>query len=161
MKRFWRATWKWRAKWYNDFFGFGLGDDLIRYLADVLRKEQSLLGGGDDFIGNICGDDFITVTGAEVAERLCQALIKRFDDGIKAFYGGAQITTVEDRHGNLVEQEGVTLSLSLMIWDGEVPLSTEDIPRLAAKLKKHAKALKGSVYVMDQIKGMHHREERN
>ena len=148
-------------KWYNDYFGFGLGDDLIRYLAEVLQKEQGLLGGSDDFIGHIGGDDFITVTGAEAAERLCQALIKRFDDGIKAFYGGAQITTVEDRHGNLVEQEGVTLSLSLMIWDGKAPLTTGDIPKLAAKLKKRAKALKGSVYVMDQINGKHHREERN
>lgn len=147
-------------KWYNDFFGFGMGDDLIRYLANILRKELGELGGDDDFIGHIGGDDFIAVTGADVAELLCKALIKRFDDGIKAFYGGALITTVEDRHGNLVEQEGVTLSLSLMIWDGEVPLTTEEIPRVAAKLKKQAKAVKGSVYVMDQIKGMHHGKER-
>lgn len=100
------------------------------------------------------------VTCAKSAERLCQSLIIRFEEGIKAFYGGVEVTTVEDRHGNLIEQQGVTLSLSLMLWDGEVPLAAEDIPRLAAKLKKQAKALKGSVYVMDQITGMHHGGER-
>lgn len=147
-------------KWYNDCFGFGLGDNLIRYLADVLRVELDQHGSEGDFIGHIGGDDFIAFTSAAFAEQLCQALIIRFDSGIKAFYGGVEVTTVEDRHGNLIEQEGVTLSLSLMIWDGEVPLTPEDIPMVAAKLKKQAKALKGSVYVMDQIKGMHHGEER-
>ncbi|WP_138755400.1 GGDEF domain-containing protein [Paenibacillus sinopodophylli] len=148
-------------KWYNDCFGFGMGDSLIRYLGDLLRWELDQLGGQGDFIGHIGGDDFIAVTKSSIAERLCEALINRFDNGIKAFYGGIEVTSVEDRHGNLVEQEGVTLSLSLMMWDGKVPLLTEDIPRLAAKLKKQAKALKGSVCVMDQISGMHHGEERN
>ncbi|NIK76968.1 diguanylate cyclase (GGDEF)-like protein [Paenibacillus castaneae] len=148
-------------KWYNDTFGFGLGDNLIRYLGDMLRRELDQLGEGYDFVGHIGGDDFIVVMRAEAAEHLCQAMIKRFDNGIKAFYGGAQVTTVEDREGNLIEQEGVTLSLSLMLWDGKVALAADDIPRIAAKLKKQAKALKGSVYVMDQIRGMHHGEERN
>ncbi|WP_169085218.1 GGDEF domain-containing protein [Paenibacillus sp. PL91] len=148
-------------KWYNDFFGFGLGDDLIRYLAEILCEKQSLLGSDGDFVGHIGGDDFIVVTNANVAEQLCQALIKRFDAGIKPFYGGIEVTTVEDRNGELIEQEGVTLSLSLMIWDGKVPLASEDIPRMAAKLKKQAKALKGSVYIKDQIIGMLHGEERH
>lgn len=147
-------------KWYNDCFGFGMGDNLIRYLGELLRGELDQLGGSADFIGHIGGDDFIAVTKASIAESLCKTLIARFDHGIKAFYGGAEISTVEDRHGNLIEREGVTLSLSLMLWDGEVPLTTEEIPRLAAKLKKQAKALKGSVCVIDQISGMHHGEER-
>ncbi|CAM4259059.1 diguanylate cyclase (GGDEF)-like protein [Paenibacillus endophyticus] len=148
-------------KWYNDCFGFGMGDNLIRYLGELLRRELDLLGGSDDFIGHIGGDDFIAVTKSSLAEGLCEALIKRFDQGIKAFYGGVEVTSVEDRHGNPVEQEGVTLSLSLMMWDGRVPLATEEIPRRAAMLKKQAKALKGSICVMDHISGMHHGEERN
>jgi diguanylate cyclase (GGDEF)-like protein len=147
-------------KWYNDCFGFGLGDELIRYLADLLRKELNQHGHDGDFIGHIGGDDFITVMEALYAEQLCQSLIERFDNGIKAFYGGVEVTTVEDRHGNIVEQEGVTLSLSLMLWDGEVPLTPEYISKFAAKLKKQAKAQKGSVYIMGQISGMHHGEER-
>lgn len=147
-------------KWYNDCFGFGMGDNLIRYLGELLRRELDQFGGSADFIGHIGGDDFIAVTKASIAESLCKSLITKFDQGIKPFYGGAEITTVEDRNGNLIEHEGVTLSLSLMLWDGKVPLSTEEIPRLAAKLKKQAKALKGSVCVMDQISGMHHGEER-
>ncbi|CAM4067880.1 GGDEF domain-containing protein [Paenibacillus alkaliterrae] len=147
-------------KWYNDCFGFGLGDELIRYLAELLRRELDQMGCESDFVGHIGGDDFITVTCAACAEKLCQALIVKFDSGIKAFYGGVEVTTIRDRHGHIVEQEGVTLSLSLMIWDGEVPVTPEYISKFAAKLKKQAKARKGSVYVMDQITGMHLGEER-
>ncbi|MBD2871575.1 GGDEF domain-containing protein [Paenibacillus arenilitoris] len=140
-------------KWYNDFFGFALGDDLIRYLAAVLRAELERHGSEADFVGHIGGDDFIAVTGTERAETLCRALIERFDGGIKAFYGGVEVKTVEDRHGNRIEQEGVTLSLSLMLWDGEVPLTPEYISKRSAVLKKQAKAVKGSAYVMDHITG--------
>ncbi|WP_051250669.1 GGDEF domain-containing protein [Paenibacillus harenae] len=147
-------------KWYNDCFGFVLGDDLIRYLADVLRKEQERLGSGADFTGHIGGDDFIAVTGADRAELLCRSVIERFDSGIKAFYGGVEVTTCRDRHGHIIQQEGVSLSLSLMLWDGEVPVTTEYISRFSAMLKKQAKARKGSTYVMDHITGAHHREER-
>lgn len=147
-------------KWFNDCFGFGLGDELIRYLADSLRSAMEQHGKPGDFIGHIGGDDFIVVAGAGYAEQICRSLIARFDGGIKTFYGGAEITSVEDRHGNIVDQEGVTLSLSLLVWDGDTDVTPEDISKLAAKLKKRAKAHKGSVYVKDQIAAMLHGEER-
>ncbi|WP_337099070.1 GGDEF domain-containing protein [Paenibacillus sp. YIM B09110] len=147
-------------KWFNDCFGFGLGDEMIRYVAETLCKELEMQGTQGDFVGHIGGDDFIIVAGAGQAELICQSLIMRFEQGVKAFYGGVEVTSVEDRHGNIVEQEGVTLSLSLMLWDGIVPLTPEDISRLAAKLKKRAKASKGSVYVLEHITGMHHGEDR-
>lgn len=147
-------------KWYNDYFGFGLGDELIRYLAELLRKELDQLQCENDFIGHVGGDDFITVMSVNSAEKYCQTLIERFDNEIKAFYGGVEVTAIEDRHGNSIEQDGVSLSLSLMIWDGEVPLTPEYISMHAAKLKKLAKARKGSAYVIDQISGSHLGEER-
>ncbi|MNZ53548.1 RNase II stability modulator [compost metagenome] len=143
-------------KWYNDMFGFGLGDNLICFLANVLREEIGKLGGEQCFIGHIGGDDFIVITEESSAEQLCQSIIQRFDSGIKAFYGDVEVTSVEDRHGNVIEQEGVTLSLSLMIWDGEKPVTPEYISRFSAKLKKKAKAHKGSVYVKELIQEERH-----
>ncbi len=141
-------------KWYNDYFGFSRGDDLIRYLARLLEQELERLGCRQSFVGHIGGDDFIAVTDGECGEKLCKELIDSFDRGVHAFYGGTEVKEVEDRHGNRIRHEGVTLSLSLMIWDGEVPLTPEAISGYAAKIKKQAKACKGSVYVMEQITGM-------
>lgn len=147
-------------KWFNDCFGFSQGDMLIRYLADVLREEKELSGSTGDFIGHIGGDDFIMVTEASYAERLCQHLIEKFDEGIKSFYGGVDVTAVEDRHGNRIEQKGVTLSLSLMISEYSSSLTPELISSLSARLKKQAKARSGSVYVMEKVVASHHGEER-
>ncbi|WP_173275362.1 GGDEF domain-containing protein [Paenibacillus sp. NEAU-GSW1] len=147
-------------KWFNDYFGFSQGDDLIRYLANVLREEIALRGTANDFIGHIGGDDFIMVTKRDYAEQLCRQMIAKFDGGIKQFYGGAEVTSVEDRHGNLVKREGVTLSLSLMIAEQDAELTPDLISRTSAKLKKRAKAQIGSVYVMETIAESHHGEGR-
>lgn len=104
-------------KWYNDCFGFGMGDELIRYVANLLVDTVKKLGEPDDFIGHIGGDDFIVIMTGGNAEQLCQTLIKRFDEEVVSFYGGATVTEVEDRYGNRVAQNGVTLSLALMLWD--------------------------------------------
>jgi diguanylate cyclase (GGDEF)-like protein len=147
-------------KWYNDYFGFSRGDELIRYLAKLLQQEMEKSGDGEGFVGHIGGDDFIAVTDYAYGEKLCQSLIAAFDLGVTAFYGGTRVTEVEDRYGNRISHEGVTLSLSLMACDGGMPLKPEEISEHAAKLKKQAKACKGSVYVMKQITGMQVGEER-
>ncbi|MCU6710466.1 GGDEF domain-containing protein [Paenibacillus sp. J5C_2022] len=143
-------------KWFNDCFGFGLGDELIRYLAGLLNDAISRYGEESGFIGHIGGDDFIAMLSPESADRMCEELIERFDNGVKAFYGGVQIAGVEDRNGNTVNQEGVTLSLSVLYCTHEFSQPLEDIAKYAAKLKKRAKLVKGSVYVTEQLSRMGH-----
>ncbi|WP_052350513.1 GGDEF domain-containing protein [Paenibacillus gorillae] len=148
-------------KWFNDCYGFGQGDELIRFLAELLRQEKERSSQPDDFIGHIGGDDFIIVTDAVSGERLCERLIERFDLGVKSFYGDAGLHAVEDRHGNVVDQEGVTLSLSLMISHHPASLTPDLISRHSARLKKRAKAHRGSIYVKETLTIPQHREERN
>ncbi|MEK3883125.1 GGDEF domain-containing protein [Paenibacillus sp. PL2-23] len=148
-------------KWFNDCFGFGLGDDLIRYVAKLLRTVLCKEGRSSScFLGHIGGDDFIAILDPHIAEEACRELIQRFDQGVVDFYGGAEVTEVEDRRGARIQQDGVSISLSILYWDGIGELSPEVISRDAAKLKKQAKAIKGSVYVMENITEMHRREER-
>ncbi|MFF2483949.1 GGDEF domain-containing protein [Paenibacillus sp. NPDC058071] len=147
-------------KWYNDCFGFGQGDALIRYLAELLQETKQQWGTANDFIGHIGGDDFIVVTDMGRAEQMCGSLIEKFDAGVQRFYGGLEVTEVEDRHGNRIEQEGVTLSLSLMLAEDGGELTPDAISRFSAKLKKRAKAIKGSVYVIDTLWRPQHREDR-
>ncbi|WP_181438645.1 GGDEF domain-containing protein [Paenibacillus sambharensis] len=138
-------------KWFNDCFGFRKGDELIRYTADSLQQVVALLGSPGDFIGHIGGDDYIMVTETEDPEALCSHLIWRFDGGVQAFYGGKEVSCVVDRSGNSIECDGVTLSLSVMQWDGSLPVTPETFSELSARLKKQAKRTRGSVYVMEKI----------
>ncbi|MFD0958346.1 GGDEF domain-containing protein [Paenibacillus chungangensis] len=144
-------------KWFNDCFGFGLGDELIRYLASLLEDVLSRYEEEDSsFIGHIGGDDFIVMLSPDSVDIICADLIERFDRGVKMFYGGVQVAEVEDRYGNTVSQEGVTLSLSVLYCTNEFSLSLEDIAMYAARLKKRAKLVKGSVCVSEPLSRMGH-----
>ncbi len=138
-------------KWYNDRFGYRKGDEMIRYTAEVLRQVLAFSGEKDDFVGHIGGDDYIVMTEAEDADTICRHIIWRFDGGIKALYDGTQIKQVTERNGQAVDREGVTISLSLMTWDGRAQVTPEVFSERAAHLKKQAKARAGSCYMKASI----------
>jgi diguanylate cyclase (GGDEF)-like protein len=147
-------------KWFNDCFGFSQGDELIRYLAEVLLEVTGHSGNKNDFIGHIGGDDFIVLSDAGEAEKLCRRLIERFESGVNRYYGSVDVSNVMDRSGNRVEQNGVSLSLSLLIWDGVRPITAAVVSQAAARLKKQAKAIKGSAYIVENVVEMHLGEGR-
>ncbi|WP_164545691.1 GGDEF domain-containing protein [Paenibacillus albus] len=139
-------------KWYNDCYGFSQGDELIRFLASVMEDVTRLAGEQRDFVGHIGGDDFIVLSETEDPSKLCKYMIARFDGGVGAYHQGAKVSSVvTDRSGKAVEQDGVTLSLSLLQWDGENKLTTAMISQAAARLKKQAKAVSGSAYVAAEV----------
>jgi diguanylate cyclase (GGDEF)-like protein len=133
-------------KWFNDRYGFQKGDQLIQYTADTIQQSLVLCGNPLDFVGHIGGDDFIAITAVEDTEKLCQELIRRFDQGAGSFYEGLDGFCVEDRLGNRVENKGVTISLSLVVCEPLDPVTLEEISQAAARLKKQSKSSAGSVY---------------
>lgn len=149
-------------KWYNDCFGFSQGDALIRYTAAVLQDVTGMLGSGDEFIGHIGGDDYIVLTGCgeDEADKLCRHIIWRFDGGIKSFYNGMDVASVVDRNGNRIEQNGVSISLSLVYCDEGADMTAELISQAVARLKKQAKHQNGSVYVRGAVVEKHLGEGR-
>ncbi|WP_182914462.1 diguanylate cyclase domain-containing protein [Paenibacillus sp. 1011MAR3C5] len=146
-------------KWFNDCFGFGLGDELIRYLADLMRGVFGKIGGSETFIGHIGGDDFIALSNPAQTEVACRELIGLFDQGVRQFYGGEEVTAVTDRSGHLIEQAGVSLSLSVLVWDGQAPVSPAMISQQAARLKKRAKSMRGSICMIGHLTEQQHRED--
>jgi len=146
-------------KWFNDTFGFRQGDELIRYTAELLQQADGPHAGRYRFVGHIGGDDFIVLTDDPQAQLWCHALLRRFDREVRAFYGDAEVTQVSDRHGQALAREGVTLSLSLMEWDGRTAATPESVSALSAKLKKQAKSVPGSICVAVKITEQLRREE--
>lgn len=138
-------------KWFNDTYGFQKGDQLIRYTADTLQQSTLQCGRPTDFVGHIGGDDFIVITGAEDPQLLCDEMIRRFEAGITAFYEGKAPGTVEDRHGNAVDNDGVTLSLSLVICRQGCCHTVEAIAGAAVRLKKKAKSFRNSIWVCEEL----------
>ncbi|MDF2837535.1 MAG: RNase stability modulator [Paenibacillus sp.] len=133
-------------KWFNDYFGFARGDELIRFLADLMVAEFASCG-SHSFVGHIGGDDFIGVVDPSCVDSVCERRIESCDEGVHRFDGGTDITVVENHQGHKSEQSGVTLSLSMLQCDGSGGMALEDISICAARLKKRAKSISGSVCV--------------
>ncbi|GIQ69831.1 bifunctional diguanylate cyclase/phosphodiesterase [Xylanibacillus composti] len=143
-------------KWYNDHFGFQQGDEVIQYTASVLRQTLQQYGTREDFIGHIGGDDFIALTCVSEPEQLCKEIVARFESGIDRFYHGKEIRYVLDREGRAVEQNGVTLSISLIICTEREGFMPEALARTAAELKSKAKALKGNAVCVERLDRLLH-----
>jgi diguanylate cyclase (GGDEF)-like protein len=134
-------------KWYNDLYGFQKGDLLLQYTADIIQQSVMACGNPLDFVGHIGGDDFIVLSYTEKPKQLCEEIIRRFEQGIDLFYEGELTQVVMDRQGKYVDNDGVTLSLSLVMCDCSEPTDLAVISEASALLKKQAKSQKGSIYV--------------
>ncbi|WP_372636279.1 GGDEF domain-containing protein [Cohnella sp.] len=138
-------------KWFNDRFGFQKGDEVIQYTADIIQYAVNVCGHPHDFVGHIGGDDYIVITSASDSQRLCEEIIRRFQQGIAIFYEDDQMEFVLDRDGNKIAGKGMSLSLALVICKGGPDLTPEHISKQAAKLKKESKAQQGSAIAQTVI----------
>lgn len=85
---------------FNDVYGFVAGDEVLRFTALLLGETDDKVGGPDDFIGHVGGDDFIVITTDEKAQALADAALKRFSQDIGSHY------SFKDReHGYIVVKD--------------------------------------------------------
>jgi PleD family two-component response regulator len=71
---------------FTDVSGFVAGDEVLRFTALLLSEVDDKLGGPDDFIGHIGGDDFILITTQDRAAALAEAVTQRFNQEIGSHY---------------------------------------------------------------------------
>lgn len=137
-------------KWYNDQYGFQRGDQVIRYLAQLLMETVSTKGNDHDFIGHIGGDDFIIITSLDRGVPIVEHLIQRFDEEIRGFYESfdEKEQVIYDREGNRVEHKGLTLSMGVLQIYEPKGLSSEHLSYISARVKKEAKKIAHSSFAI-------------
>lgn len=72
-----------RFKLFNDHFGLGRGDEVIKKTAEILKQAVKESGSSDDFIGHQGGDDFVVVTRPNKAEELGKKICTLFDKQVR------------------------------------------------------------------------------
>ena len=141
-------------KAYNDAYGYQAGDQVIKATAEVAVKAAQKLGGNQDFVGHIGGDDFIVVTVPERMEALAEEIMARFDARVPSFYKEEDAKRgnilSKDRKGNTVEFP--LLSIAIGVCHNTLkPLENyPQVSAIGAELKKYAKTFDGSKYVIDR-----------
>jgi len=73
-------------KAFNTVYGFLAGEEVLRFTAQVFSQSVEQFGAHADFLGHAGGDNFVVITTPDRAEAMRQALIDRFNDGVRAHY---------------------------------------------------------------------------
>lgn len=128
---------------FNDVFGFSRGDQVIRFLSELLVANIDDQG---NFIGHIGGDDFVAIFEHTDWKTMVNRIISQFDQSISGFYNGnigCSIRT-KDRHGNYREYDRMTLSVGAVLVTTSPTHCHFDLSKEAAVAKKMAKKMDGS-----------------
>lgn len=139
-------------KAYNDAYGFAKGDIAIKLTADILTDGVRYFGSSDDFIGHIGGDDFVIITDIPNAEPICKETIEQFNYRIRELYSEKDLETgyiiTTNRFGNRIEYPMMSISLAVVMNKQHDIPDHLAVAEIAAYLKREAKRLPGSNYIL-------------
>lgn len=71
---------------FTDVYGFVAGDEVLRFTALLLGEVDDKLGGSDDFIGHIGGDDFLLIATQDKVAAIADSITQRFAQEIGSHY---------------------------------------------------------------------------
>ncbi len=142
-------------KAYNDYYGFCKGDEAIKKTAYLIVEIFAISRIG--YVGHIGGDDFIAVIHAEETQELCARFIREFDAMVPTLYTGTDVKNgcIEtlDRKNEKCRFPLMSISLAVVESKEDSRFNTfHEIGAVAAEIKKKAKAIQGSIFIVDQRK---------
>ena len=143
-------------KIYNDVYGFKQGDKIILLLSHILIWASKKYGYQRTFVGHLGGDDFIVVQGLQESlqvEFFCKKVVDCFKRLVRRCYTCEDLKRgyirAKDRDGIEKDMPLVSLSLAALHCDGG-HCSMADLAKKSSELKKYAKTIPGSCWVIDR-----------
>jgi diguanylate cyclase (GGDEF)-like protein len=139
---------------FNDRYGFGRGDELIRMTGRIILNTVKESQSQGFFVGHIGGDDFVIIMKPDLIGKAVENIIERFDTMIAGFYDTADWDAgyifAADRKG--VWSKLPVTSISIGITDTERRAFSHhgELMQRASEMKSYAKKFAGSCYKMDQ-----------
>jgi EAL domain-containing protein (putative c-di-GMP-specific phosphodiesterase class I)/GGDEF domain-containing protein/CBS domain-containing protein len=126
---------------YNDYYGYGNGDRVLQWLAQLLEK---LATTRNIFIGHIGGDDFVALSAtSQPCRSLCEEAITSFDSGVGNFYNEQDRTIggiyAQDRNGKAQFFSLLGLAIGVVKITAGTCLSHQDVATKASAAKALAK----------------------
>jgi CheY-like chemotaxis protein len=71
---------------FKEVVGFSHVNEILIFLADIIRETVEAYGTMNDFIGQASDNDFILITAPEKSRVICKTVTERFDEESKVFY---------------------------------------------------------------------------
>lgn len=141
-------------KAFNDKYGIAKGDEAIKLTADIFKEAAKTKGNPDDFLGHEGGDDFILLTTPDKAQGIADYITQTFDQHVRSLYSQEDLNQgyiiAHARDGTVKQFPIMTISLAGVTNEHRTITSYGEVTNIAAEVKKKAKSIEGSVFVMDK-----------
>jgi len=131
---------------YNDIYGFGKGDDVLRKTAELLCRHSDE---STDFVGHIGGDDFVIIFSSPNWKERCNRIFDDFEKLHATLYSEEHLKlkgmNALDRYSKPVFYPLLSLSIGALRMHDFTTIQTEDdIAIIASSAKSIAKKIKGN-----------------
>jgi diguanylate cyclase (GGDEF)-like protein len=141
-------------KAFNDKYGISKGDEAIKMTSDIFKEAAQAKGSPDDFVGHEGGDDFLLISSPETAQSVADYIIQEFDKRVRSLYDEEDLNrgyiVAHSRDGSIQNFPIMTISLAGVTNEHRKISSYAEVTNIAAELKKKAKSINSSVFVMDK-----------
>jgi diguanylate cyclase (GGDEF)-like protein len=142
-------------KAFNDKHGVEAGDEAILLTANIMKEAVAKEGKVGDFLGHEGGDDFLLLTVPERAQKLASYITSEFDKRIRPLYAEEELQKgyieAHARDTNEIRRFPImTISLAgAGNWERTIT-SYSELTNIAAEVKKIAKKMQSSNFVLDR-----------
>lgn len=141
-------------KSFNDYYGFHKGDEVIKFVANILVNVVKQYVPQEGIVGHIGGDDFVVVLPVENYKTVAEKIIEIFDRDIKKFYSEEDLRRgyieTENRQGQLQKFPIMTISIVGINSVRTKITHYAQISQICAELKKYAKQFNKSIFVEER-----------
>ncbi|MDD5512616.1 MAG: diguanylate cyclase [Candidatus Omnitrophica bacterium] len=141
-------------KAFNDKYGIASGDEAIKLTAQIFKEAVEKRGSPEDFIGHEGGDDFLLLTEVDKAQEIADYITQEFNKRVRPFYSQEDLDRgfiIAKSRDNVEKQFPImTISLAGVTNQHRKINSYAEVTNIAAEVKKKAKAIGGSTFVMDK-----------
>ncbi|MFP3982670.1 MAG: diguanylate cyclase domain-containing protein [Desulfurivibrionaceae bacterium] len=139
---------------YNDRYGFAQGDDVILMVAKIAVNAVDELARKNGFIGHIGGDDFVFIVPEVKVKEVCEKIINNFEIVKKMFLFPEDLEkgcyVEKDRQGRETEFGLLSLSIAVVIIEGNRYNHAGEIATVSSQVKHYVKKMEGSNYMIDR-----------
>ena len=139
---------------YNDRYGFSQGDDIILMVSRILVNVVDELAREDSFVGHVGGDDYVFIVREDKVEMVCEKILSNFEMVRNMFLSAEDLAAgcyvEKDRQGRETTYGLLSLSIAVVISDGDKFEHAAEIAAIASQVKHYVKKLEGSNYMIDR-----------
>jgi EAL domain-containing protein (putative c-di-GMP-specific phosphodiesterase class I)/GGDEF domain-containing protein len=136
---------------FNDQYGYGAGDDMIRLLGTILESAMDTLR---DFVGHVGGDDFVLLLQSCNWQQRLQRILQQFDQSVLALFSeGDRLAggfCVADRMGQVRFFPLTSVSIGVLQVHPGFFASHYAVASAATHAKKMAKKQDGSAIYIEK-----------